>query len=91
MRAPDLPKLPPPRPPNPPPEKSIEGLSSPMAFFMRRLSHQPSRKKMSMGADTVMNRYIHMPGILLGYRDLEGRAGLLDAVGQSTSVGMVVV
>ena len=45
-RAPDLPSPPPPKPP---PPKFIDGPSSPMAFFMRRLSHQPIRKKMAMG------------------------------------------
>ena len=91
MRAPDLPKLPPPRPPNPPPEKSIEGLSSPMAFFIRRLSHQPSRKKMSMGANTVMNRYVHMPESCLGIVTLRVAPASSMRLVRSTSVGMVVV
>ena len=41
----DLPRPPPPKPP----PKFIDGPSSPMAFFMRRLSHQPMPRKTRMG------------------------------------------
>ena len=43
----DLPRPPP--MPKPPPPKFMEGPSSPMAFFMRRLNHQPMRRKITMG------------------------------------------
>ena len=35
--------------PKPPEPKFIEGPSSPMAFFMRRFSHQPKSTKIAIG------------------------------------------
>ena len=43
----DLPRPPP--MPKPPPPKFMEGPSSPIAFFMRRLSHQPMPRNSRIG------------------------------------------
>ena len=62
-----------------------------MAFFMRRLSHQPNRMKIRIGAK-VMSRYSQVPESLLGMVTLVSAPdSMMSCERVSSAPGMAVV